>query len=236
MGKSTPIRRAGGITINPEGNWGSDGWSTSFDDDRWWAAWDHGKADLYSIALHETGHAVLFHSAHDGFAVFYEPREVIDPIVKEYYGSYPSMDYSSHLRESTDPASRMGAYGAHKFLEIPMGRELLTKLDMLVAQAAGYKLRDTSPFRDLSISTDPLPEAKPGEEYTHTIEAIGGIPAYYWTIDSGTLPEGLALDSFTGTISGIPTESGTINLTLRLRDQTEGHPGITRAVTLTISN
>ena len=105
-----------------------------------------------------------------------------------------------------------------------IGRELVTKFDLLIAQATGYVLRDTSPFRDLSLPDEPLAEGSVGALYTHTMNAVGGIPAYYWTIDSGALPGGLSLDSFTGTISGTPQESGRFEFTIRVRDNTEGNP------------
>ncbi len=235
-GKEFPIKRSGVVDMNPKGNWGSDGWQTSVDDSLWWAAWHHGKDDLYSIVLHEIGHALVFHDGHDGFTPFYEVSEVRDPVVKAYYGSYPSLDESHHLRESIDPTSRRGAFGGHKSLELPSGRELVTKLDLLVAQATGYVLRDMSPFRELSLPDDGLAEGNVGDEYAHTMNVVGGIPAYFWTIESGELPDGLSLNSFTGTISGTPTEAGTFEFTVRVRDQTEGHVGVTRAVMLTIGN
>ena len=236
-GRELPLRRTGSVTFDPRGNHDPRGWEFSFNPDSWWKAHLPSEPiDLYSIALHELGHALVFHSGHQGFEGFAGTNEIRDATVMRYYGSYPFVNFNHHMEGTTDKLSRRGAYGNEYGGDMPGGRWLLTKGDLLVAQATGYKLRDTSPFRDLSISTDPLPEAKPGEEYNHTIDAIGGIPAYHWAIDSGELPDGLSLDSFTGTISGTPTESGTFNLTLRLRDQTEGHPGITRAVTLTISN
>ena len=235
-GVRLPLKRSGIYHYDPRGNGNTNGWLTDPLDSEWWKAHDQSKpADLYSGVIHEGGHAIVFNRGHDGMAVFMEAGEINDPVVRAYFGSNPKIDKDAHLK-GIDPASGRGIFGNGNVGHTFNGRTLPKKTDLLVAQAAGYQLRDTSPFRDLSISTDPLPEAKPGEEYTHTIEATGGIPAYYWAIDSGELPDGLSLDSFTGTISGIPTESGTFNFTPRLRDQTEGHPGITLDVTLTISN
>ena len=86
---------------------------------------------------------------------------------------------------------------------------------MLIAQAVGYPLRDTSPFRPLTIIDEPLAEGRVDAPYAHTLHVAGGIPAYYWVIDSGRLPRGLSLDSFTGAVSGTPSESGWFTFTVR---------------------
>ena len=232
-----PIKRSGAITFDPRGNYDMFGWSPSIYEDTWWNGHGHGPTpnDLYSIALHEMGHAAVFNDGHDGFAGFYEVREVRDSAVLDYYGSYPVMDKLHHLL-GIDPASGRGVYGDENNGVTPAGRWIVTKLDLLVAQATGYVLRDTSPFRELSLPDEPLADASLGAAYSHTMNAVGGIPAYYWTIESGTLPDGLSLDSFTGAISGTPTQSGTFSFTVRLRDNTEGHPGVTRAATLNVNN
>ena len=117
-----------------------------------------------------------------------------------------------------------------------LGRWLLTKFDLLIAQAIGYVLRDTSPFRELSLLNESLAEGSAGAPYAHTVRAVGGIPAYHWTVDSGALPDGLSLDSFTGTISGTPQESGTFEVTIRVQDNTVGSQGVVRVVNLNIGD
>ena len=236
-GVEYPIKRSGSIIFDPRGNWNTLGWRTSPDEDTWWERTNYGDypSDLYSIALHEMGHAVVFNDCHDGFADFFEVREVRDPVVMAYYGSYPVMNENHHLL-GIDPISGRGAYGDENNGITPDGRWIVTKLDLLIAQATGYVLRDTSPFRELSLLDEPLAEGSVGTLYTHTMNVVGGIPAYYWTIDSGDLPNGLSLDSFTGTISGTPQESGAFEFTIRVRDYTEGNSGVTRSATLNISN
>ena len=232
------IKRSGSITFDPRGNFTPVGWLTSVPESEWWKATNYGGEphDLYSIALHEMGHAWVFNHGHKGFARFYDVREVRDAAVMAYYGSYPRMDDSHHFFDAIDPISRRGGYGNGSAGDMAKGRELVTKFDLLIAQAVGYTLRDTSPFRQLSILDEPLSEGSVRDNYAHTMNVDGGIPAYFWTIDSGALPQGLSLDSFTGTISGTPQESGTFRFVVRVRDSTEGSPGVARAVTLNVKS
>ena len=243
-GKRLPFKRSGIFHLDPRGNGNTKGWRTSAVDSEWWKV-AHEKrvpsadrdqpADLYGSTIHEAGHAFVFHPAHDGFASFIEIGEIRDPAVRAYFGSYPEVDENAHLK-GIDPVSGRGIFGYGDRGHTVNARTLPKKTDLLVAQAAGYILRDTSPFRELSLPEGELAEGNVGDEYAHTMNVVGGIPAYFWTIESGELPEGLILDSFTGTISGTPTEAGTFEFQVRVRDQTEGHVGVTRALMLIVGD
>lgn len=58
------------------------------------------------------------------------------------------------------------------------------------------------------ITTTALPTGKVGTAYAFTLQATGGSGVYTWSVQSGTLPSGLSLNSATGAISGIPTTAG----------------------------
>lgn len=71
----------------------------------------------------------------------------------------------------------------------------------------------------LEITTSTLPGTAVGENYSTQLEAAGGSGSYTWSIVSGSLPTGLELNSNTGGISGIPTQGGTFNFTVRVEDE-----------------
>jgi hypothetical protein len=63
----------------------------------------------------------------------------------------------------------------------------------------------------------------PGQSYTATLAARGGVPPYRFAVTSGTLPAGLTL-STAGTISGTPTAVGLGSVTITVTDSS-GNPG-----------
>ncbi len=65
-----------------------------------------------------------------------------------------------------------------------------------------------------AITTSSLPGGTVGTAYSQTLAATGDTPIT-WSIESGSLPEGLSLESETGVISGIPTTVGTASFTVK---------------------
>lgn len=66
----------------------------------------------------------------------------------------------------------------------------------------------------LEITTTPLPNGTVGAAYSQTLHTTNNIPVI-WSIESGTLPTGLVLNTMDGAISGIPLEAGTFNFTVK---------------------
>lgn len=56
------------------------------------------------------------------------------------------------------------------------------------------------------------------KSYKTTLRTSGGEKPYSWSLVSGILPAGFTLDSASGAIAGIPTESGTFDLTFRVTE------------------
>ena len=70
----------------------------------------------------------------------------------------------------------------------------------------------------LAITASTLPSVTVGTAYSQVLKAAGGTAPYTWSITSGKLPAGLTLTSSTGTISGVPTQSGTSAFTASVID------------------
>ncbi len=72
---------------------------------------------------------------------------------------------------------------------------------------------------ELAITTtSPLAAGTVQAAYTLTLGASGGTAPYSWSIASGTLPAGLALNAATGVLSGTPTAAGVSTFTIQVTD------------------
>jgi len=70
----------------------------------------------------------------------------------------------------------------------------------------------------LTILTRELPQGTVGLPYQLDLAASGGTGQYVWSIVSGELPPGLALDGTTGRISGSPTRPADVRVGLQVTD------------------
>ena len=75
------------------------------------------------------------------------------------------------------------------------------------AVAFGANTNQTNTGVSLTIQTTSLPPVFIGVPYTAQLQAVGGVGALSWSIQSGSLPDGLSMDSASGIISGTPTGS-----------------------------
>jgi hypothetical protein len=233
-----PLKRSGGTEIEIKGNFNTLGWYLTTGDDDWWRASNFGNEqnDLYSISHHEIGHALMFNPSHTLFGNYKSAGSVNATAVVAYHGSAPAIDGSDHFNGSIDRLSKKGAFGYEYFGAVPARRWTITKLDLLLAQSIGYILRPTSAFAPLQIDTTGLPRGAVATFYSQTLQGSGGIPTYKWSAVSGALPAGLALDSFTGTISGNPSAVGTFAFTAELRDYDSATTPLTRSLSIRVES
>jgi len=83
-----------------------------------------------------------------------------------------------------------------------------------------------------TITTASLPNGTVGTAYSQILTVTGTSPIT-WSIVSGSLPGGLALNAATGVISGTPASSGTFNFTVKAANGFS--PDATKALSVTIS-
>jgi hypothetical protein len=84
----------------------------------------------------------------------------------------------------------------------------------------------------LFIPSPTLPAGTVNVPYNATLQAIGAVPPYTWSIPA--LPAGLALDATTGAITGTPTTAGTLTFTVAVSDSSSPAVTTNRVVTLAV--
>jgi hypothetical protein len=231
------MKRSGGFEANILGNYNTLYWLFLTNDDDWLETGNLGNQtnDFYSIAHHEVGHALIFNQAHPGFATALAKGAFTSAAVTNYYGGPVPIDASDdHLTGVIDPESGQGAFGYEYYGNIPRQRWTMTKMDLLCAQEVGYVLQPSSAFAPFALATNAVPASYSGVPFTFTFAVTGGIPVYDWDITAGSLPPGLALDSFSGTLAGTPATNGVFNFTVRARDYHEASSGLAQNITLSV--
>lgn len=233
-GHRLPLRCSGGVEVQIDGNYNTLGWARPFRDEEWWRATNLSDVpnDMYSIVHHESGHALFFNPVNKSF---HRSGVTTSDALRAYYGSDPKTDEHDHFDAIVDPASLHGAFGNEYHGKTPYGRWLITKFDLLAAQAVGYRLRATAPALPLTLSADSLPAAIVGKAYNRQFHATGGIPFYDWRIAGGSLPPGLTLNRFTGELTGSPRRVGTYPVTIEVRDYHPNGASVSQAFTLIVS-
>ncbi|MGC7402303.1 IPT/TIG domain-containing protein [Pandoraea pneumonica] len=76
----------------------------------------------------------------------------------------------------------------------------------------------------LTLAPTTLPTPVAGQVYSQTMTASGGTAPYRFTVTSGALPAGLALDAASGALTGTPSATGTSTFTVTATDASTG-PG-----------
>lgn len=103
----------------------------------------------------------------------------------------------------------------------PTGSGSYTFAIGVIDKASGYSEKEFTLelLPALQITTSVLPSGQQGFPYNSSVTATGGKPAYSFAAVGMSLPNGLTLGS-NGTITGIPREFGTFNVSVKLTDST----------------
>jgi len=239
-GEYVPIFRFGGLHLNLFGQafeTEPTGWEVERSYDNWTQE-GHVGSDMYTLAKHEIGHALVF----EELPLFLKARErggFISSAISDYYpgGIVPLFPNEAHLPTVLDPASQSTPYGGSVDVEVmPLGREMLTKLDILIMESVGYPLRENEVTKAVSLSSEDAFNGDLEMDFSANLIADGGIPVYHYSLSSGMLPAGLSLNSMTGRISGIPEEDGEFPVIFLVKDYDERSQGATLTTTIRIGN
>jgi len=172
----------------------------------------HQRGDIYWPNLHELNHGLTMSGDWTRWKKWFDSDTLCidDPDLIVHTGTCLPMYKTDHVV--------LGGHTSASNQQGDRGRTLFTRFDIMLMQAVGWELRETSMLEGLTINNDELPEASVGNTYEGAIEVKGGIPSYNFKIISGNLPPGLTLNSFNGNIAGQPTIAGNYEFTIQLMD------------------
>lgn len=88
----------------------------------------------------------------------------------------------------------------------------------------------------VEIVTETLPGGRTNQTYSQALEARKGETPYSWAVIAGVLPDGLRLNTETGTISGTPTQAGEFAFTVRVTDGDAPPSRATRELTIAVED
>jgi hypothetical protein len=74
----------------------------------------------------------------------------------------------------------------------------------------------------LTVTTASLPGGRVGTPYVAALVASGGTPPYTWSLATGSLPPGVALNATTGALNGTPSTPGTYPSSVTVTDSAAG--------------
>ena len=84
----------------------------------------------------------------------------------------------------------------------------------------------------LEVTTPLLPQITAGENYDAAVVALGGITPYHWNLSSGSLPQGVSLNTGTGAISGTTQQTGAYTLTVKITDSSSPQQSVSQKYTV----
>lgn len=113
-----------------------------------------------------------------------------------------------------------GSISNSGLLTAPMqaGTVVVTATTTVGSVQASAAVSVSAPVPALKIATSSLSGDTVGTPYAAGISAQGGTQPYSWSLSSGSLPNGLTLNSSTGVVSGTASQSGNFNFTAEVRD------------------
>lgn len=85
-----------------------------------------------------------------------------------------------------------------------------------------------------AINNTALPHAVANQSYTAFLTATGGVTPLTWSVSGGALPQGLALNSTNGSITGTATGNGISALTIQVKDSSQPPRTVSKAYQISV--
>jgi len=138
-------------------------------------------------------------------------------------GSQTSAVYNFDGRAFNSALDDNAAYSWQIIVSDALGNQSMTGAVFSFPGASGF-----------SIVTSSLPNVNQNAFYNYQLGTAGGLSQYNWSIIGGSLPTGLTLDQFTGTISGSTSATGSFPVTLQVTDSSVPPQTASREFTLNV--
>jgi Putative Ig domain len=133
-------------------------------------------------------------------------------------------------RKAKEPDANKAAISQCAVVAIVLGLLSCYGCSSMSVTPTGKTTTATTSTSSLSISPV-LPPASVGSAYKATLVVTGGTGPYSFSIASGQLPPGIQLGTASGTVSGMPTATGSFNLAISVSDPAAA---ATSPITLTV--
>lgn len=124
-------------------------------------------------------------------------------------------------------------FDAEKSVQVTGSGQIIVKPVVKLSVTKPQKIEPGT--KHVKVATPSLPNGAVGVSYNATLMADGGTTPYIWSINKGTLPAGLSLDSGTGIISGMPTTGGDLTFTVKVSDNSTPVKSDKQQYTITIA-
>jgi hypothetical protein len=90
-------------------------------------------------------------------------------------------------------------------------------------------------YAPLTLAGPSVTNGTSGAAFSSAMTAGGGKSPCTFSINAGSLPQGLSLNTATGAITGTPTKAGTFNFTVKVTDSNSPASSVTQACTIVIA-
>ena len=113
-------------------------------------------------------------------------------------------------------------------------RSLLISFFFTYACFSSWSILSAATGTAVSVDTVVVPSTRIAQDYAVTLQASGGSGTFRWTVASGTLPQGLTLDSSTGLLHGVAATGGRFTFTVKAADAVDTTNNAVRPLALTV--